>query len=212
MAYFQGEQISNSKLYSRQELLMMLEQEKVPAAEGQQFFTVSLKKIAVVSFFTFGWYWLYCFYRSWVSHRKYSGERVLPLVRAFFAVFFIYALLKRVDKKLRFSGEKYHWSPLALTVGFIATGVLPFFLSHGLFTLSVYVLICLQLLLAVLNTWFVVRMQRAINCAEGDISGEVNSTFTVANWLWMSLGLLVWSGMVLLSLLALLMGVDLGSV
>jgi hypothetical protein len=82
---------------------MMLEQEKFPVAEWQQFFTVSLKKIAVVSFFTFGWYWLYCFYRSWVSHRKYSGERVLPLVRAFFAVFFIYALLTSAGKSIRLS-------------------------------------------------------------------------------------------------------------
>ncbi|MQG92563.1 hypothetical protein [Pseudomonas sp. MN1F] len=191
---------------------MMLEQEKVPAAEGQQFFTVSLKKIAVVSFFTFGWYWLYCFYRSWASHRKYSGERVLPLVRAFFDVFFIYALLKRVDKKLRFSGRKYQWSPLALTLGLIATGALPFFLTHGLFTKNLYAIVCLQLLLAVLNAWFVMRVQRAINCAEGDISGAVNSTFTVANWLWMSLGLLFWPSMVFLILSSLLMGTDLGSV
>jgi len=190
----------------------MLEQENVPTAEGQQFFVVSLKKVAVVSFFIFGWYWLYCFYRSWVSHRVYSGERVLPLVRAFFTVFFIYALLIRVDKKLRCSGRKYQWSPLALTSGLIATGVLPFFLSHGLVTQSVYGIIYLQFLLAVLNTWLIVRMQRAINVSEGDIDGEINSAFTVANWLWMALGLLVWPGMIFIVLVALLMGIDLGSV
>jgi len=55
-------------------------------------------------------------------------------------------------------------------------------------------------------------MQRAINVSEGDIDGEINSAFTVANWLWMALGLLVWPGMIFIVLVALLMGIDLGSV
>jgi len=190
----------------------MTEQEKSQAAVRQQFFVVSLKKTAVVSFFTFGLYWLYCFYRSWVFQRKYAGARVLPLLRTLFAAFFTYALLRRVDGKLRRSGYKYRWSPLLLTVGLIVTAVLPFYVSRGVFTESVQAAMALQVLLAIMNTWYVVTMQRAINVSEGDPVGEVNASLTVANWLWMAFGIMVWSSMIFLSLLALLLGIEMGSI
>lgn len=187
------------------------ESEQSSADDRQQFYVVSLKKVAVVSFFTFGWYWLFCFHRSWVLHRKYTGERVLPLLRALFAAFFIYALLKRVDGKLRLSGATYHWSPLMLTLSMIATALLPIFLGQRLIVHGFHALVFIQFLLAVLNTWCVVAMQKAINYSEGDVGGEINANFTVANWLWMALGLLFWPGIVFLALLALLMGIDSGS-
>lgn len=190
----------------------MTEQEKSQAAVRQQFFVVSLKKTAVVSFFTFGLYWLYCFYRSWVLQRKYAGARVLPLLRTLFAAFFIYALLRRVDGKLRRSGRTYRWSPLLLTLGLVVTAVLPFYVNQGLFTQSVQAAIALQVLLAIMNTWCVVTMQKAVNVSEGDPVGEVNSSFTFANWLWMAFGLVVWSSMIFLNLLALLLGIDLGNI
>lgn len=195
-----------------QEWFVMSEQEQLQTADQKQFFVVSLRKVAVVSFFTFGWYWLYCFYRSWVLQRKYAGARVLPILRALFAVFFIYALLKRVDNKLRQSGCMYRWSPFALTVGLIVTAVLPFYVTHGIVNPNLPVVIFLQVLLAAMNTWCVVSMQKAINSSEGDVSGKVNSNFTVANWLWMACGLLVWPSMVMLALLAFLMGIDLGTI
>ncbi|NIE77388.1 hypothetical protein F3J45_23410 [Pantoea sp. Ap-967] len=186
----------------------MSEQEKAPATQQSQFFVVSLKKVAIVSFFTFGWYWLFCFHRSWVLHRRYTGERVLPLIRALFAAFFVYSLLRRVDKKICSSGRRYQWSPLAITLVFIVSCVVTFYVEHGLYGPSVNAAIIGLFLLDVLNVWCVVIMQRAINYSEGDVSGEANSAITVFNWLWMALGLLIWPSLILAVLAGLLMGID----
>lgn len=89
-------------------------------ANGNQvpFFVVSPMKFGVMTFFTLGFYWVYCFYQSWSLHREKTGERVSPLWRSAFAVFFIYPLLRRANDHIRDSGKTYPWSILGLTLGY----------------------------------------------------------------------------------------------
>ncbi|MDZ3994065.1 hypothetical protein [Pseudomonas sp. Teo4] len=173
-----------------------------------QFFVVSSRKIAVMSFFTFGWYWLFCFHRSWVLHRVRSGERVLPLVRALFAVIFFYPLLRRIDQKICQSGRSYKWSPAVLTVFFIIAGLSPMLVDQGLWLQHYHLAILIFLTSYLLHVWVIVSVQRAVNFCEGDNHGQANSTFSIANWLWMALGLLVWPTMIFMALISLLLGFD----
>ena len=42
-------------------------------------------------------------------------------------------------------------------------------------------------------TWAVWKMQDAINHACGDAHGETNNNLTVANYIWMAIGVLLWA-------------------
>jgi hypothetical protein len=74
----------------------------MPAAERRvdlrrHFFDVSVVKLVVMSIVTFGLYEIYWFYKQWQA-RKESGQDVLPLPRAIFAVLFAHALFKEAEE------------------------------------------------------------------------------------------------------------------
>lgn len=159
-------------------------------ANGNQvpFFVVSPMKFGVMNFFTLGFYWVYCFYQSWSLHREKTGERVSPFWRSAFAVFFIYPLLRRVNDHIRDSGKTYPWSILGLTLGYygfcvvwvVASVVLEDQLWPAYFAG-----------LSIQAAWLIILvfMQKGINFCAGDKEGKTNSRFTLANWLWMLLGI-----------------------
>ncbi|MCO7515934.1 hypothetical protein NJF44_17915 [Pseudomonas guariconensis] len=152
--------------------------------DGAPFFVVSPVKLGVMTFFTFGLYWWYCFYQSWRLHKVRTGERVIPILRSAFGIFFIYPLLSRANDFIRESGGSYPWSILRLTLTYYAlsimTAVAGFFLDGHLATV-----LAVELILQIAWISIMVAMQKGINFSAGDASGESNSRFTLANWLWM---------------------------
>ena len=62
------------------------------------FFPVSQTKLLVLSFCTLGLYEVYWFYQQWKLVRDRTGERMVPAMRAIFAVFFVYQLFDKVRK------------------------------------------------------------------------------------------------------------------
>ncbi|MFT0519006.1 hypothetical protein [Pseudomonas faucium] len=172
---------------------------------NRQFFVVSPKKFAVMTLFTFGWYSLFCFYRSWVLHRAATGERVLPLMRALFGLFFMYSLFRRVDKKICQTGRSYAWSPAVLTVAIVLGWIMLLFVDQGLWQSHPHLASSLLIGAFGLQVFALTRVQCAINFCEGDESGQSNARFTAANWLGMALGLVMWPLLILLTLLSVLL-------
>lgn len=170
------------------------------------FFVVSVKKLVVMSIFTFGLYWTYCAYRSWVLYRGASGERVLPLVRTVFEIFFRYSLLSRVDRQLRLSGRRYAWSPFWLVCASIVLGAISIWANYAT-DLALFSALGLLVALGGAQIWVLTKMQRAMNFCVGDADGKSNARLSPLNWLWMSVGILFWVwnvfwvGMVLLAVL-----------
>ena len=158
-------------------------------AQGDQvpFFVVSPMKFAVMSFFTMGFYWLYCFYQSWKLYGARTGEKVSPFWRSVFAMFFIYPLLRRVDDYIRDSGRSYPWSILVLTLGYYGMGVVWVVAS---IVLENHPWEAYFVGLVSHAAWLIVLvpMQKGTNFSAGDKEGAANSRFTLANWLWMLLG------------------------
>ncbi|ANI05711.1 hypothetical protein A210_24675 [Pseudomonas putida SJTE-1] len=159
-------------------------------ANGNQvpFFVVSPMKFGVMTFFTLGFYWVYCFYQSWSLHREKTGERVSPFWRSAFAVFFIYPLLRRVNDHIRDSGKTYPWSILGLTLGyygFCVVWVAASVVLEGQLWPAYFAGLAIQ------AAWLIILvfMQKGINFSAGDKEGKANSRFTLANWLWMLLGI-----------------------
>ncbi|MFK0313282.1 hypothetical protein ACIQUF_18880 [Pseudomonas sp. NPDC090233] len=156
-------------------------------SEGKMpFFVVSPMKFAVMTFFVMGFYWLYCFYCSWKQHREATGEEISPFWRSFFAIFFIYPLLKRADDRIRDSGLTYHWNILGLTLGYyglcVVGIVISVVLADQLWPAYIAGFVFQLALLLIL-----VPMQKGINFSAGDEAGVGNSRFTGANWVWISL-------------------------
>jgi hypothetical protein len=60
------------------------------------FLAVPVWKLALMSFFTFGTYELYWFYRNWQRVRVREQVDIRPSLRALFALFFCYSCFKRM--------------------------------------------------------------------------------------------------------------------
>lgn len=183
----------------------MMSESSVLLISPPRFFVVSPKKLAIMTFFTFGLYWWFCFHRSWVSHRHASGERILPLVRALFPIIFLYPLMRRIDGRIRLSGQRYSWSPLLLTLLYIVSTFSMLLLDQGAWQhffpfATLFLLTSYAVFIGV-----VVSIQCAINFSEGDVLGLANARLTLVNWIWMVVGLLFWPLLVSLSVIALLM-------
>ncbi|MFJ4065361.1 hypothetical protein ACIPW4_08710 [Pseudomonas sp. NPDC089996] len=151
------------------------------------FFVVSPSKLVVMTLFTLGLYWWYCFYQSWRLHKVRTGEPVIPMLRSAFGMFYIYPLLKRVDDVTRSSGKEYPWSILKLTLSYYALMIAAFvgsFILEGLPWVALVVVIALQ----ALSLYLLAVMQKGINFSAGDVTGKSNSKFSFANRFWMYLG------------------------
>lgn len=163
-----------------------------PAASTNDamFFVVSIRKLIVMNIFTLGLYWVYWYYQNWSLYRRKSGERVLPLVRTFFGILFLYGLLSRVDRQLRVAGHHHAWSPFWLTCAFILVVGLTAWANW--LSQMMPILHLGAVLLNVAGFWLLARMQRAINLCAGDPEGQSNSRLSAWNWAWMSPGILLW--------------------
>lgn len=62
------------------------------------FFAVPLWKLALMSFFTFGIYELYWFYRNWQRVRVREQVDIRPSLRVLFGIFFCYSCFKRMKR------------------------------------------------------------------------------------------------------------------
>lgn len=147
------------------------------------FFVVSPMKLGVMTFFTVGFYWLYCFYQSWRLHRGRTGENVSPFWRSFFGIFFIYPLLRRVDEHIRLSGKSCAWSVLSLTLGYYGICLLGLVVSVVLVD-QLWPSYVVGFIFQLVWVAWMMSVQKGINLAAGDVAGESNGHFTASNWVW----------------------------
>lgn len=140
------------------------------------FFPVSKTKLLVLSICSLGMYQYYWFYRNWKIIRERTGEDLSPFWRAFFAIFFIHSLFKRV---------KSH-SAVPLTSG-LAAGELA--------TVWVVLTLLYRLpdpywLVAFLAIWALLPVQAEINAINASESPghDPNTRFSGWNWLMVALG------------------------
>jgi hypothetical protein len=71
-----------------------------PRQSEPVYFPVSLAKLGVMSFFTFGGYEIYWFYRQWEHEKRRTGEDIWPVARAMFSPLFYYTLLTGIEPQL----------------------------------------------------------------------------------------------------------------
>jgi len=68
------------------------------------YFSVSKKKLIIMSVCTFGIYELYWFYKNWQLVKNGTSKKIHPLGRAIFALFFCPSLFKTIERSARACG------------------------------------------------------------------------------------------------------------
>jgi hypothetical protein len=153
------------------------------------FFPVSRRKLLVMSTLTLTLYQLVWFYKNWALVRA-RGERVLPPLRAIFAVFFVYGLFDRVRRRsdsaarLDAGGLAAAWILLTV-VGNLLDRFVGSEPAVGVFAMSA--LIGLASVLPLLPVQAAIN---TINRAEAP-DHDPNDRFTGWNWLWIVVGVLL---------------------
>lgn len=165
-----------------------------PAQDGgQALYVVSLKKFYALYFGTLGLYSLYWYYKNWALIRDQNQERVTPLLRTLFAIFFVHALFRRIEQRLHDAKQDFYWPFEGLaTLVVLATVISSIISRFAAFSPSGGTLELISIGLMGATAYMKSYAQRAINVAAGDANGARNGRFTGANIAWLVLGGVIW--------------------
>jgi hypothetical protein len=154
------------------------------------FYVVSKDKLIIMSFLTFGYYFIYWNYKNWKTYRTATGERIWPVARTIFGLFFIYSLYIKIDRRLRIANRHYNWHPyLLILCALLNVGVNTYVV---LVATEPKVFFPIGLASLAFGTYCQLRVQAAINHLEQDPEGRQNTKITLANFAWIALSCVIW--------------------
>jgi len=161
--------------------------------DTRKFYVVSKTKLSVLFLTTFGIYVVYWFYVNWRNYKDATGQKLRPILRAIFYIFFTHSLFKKVDSELSLKELEFNWSPSIVATLFvfisIARDIFSSFSSNGIDSPLTDIL---SLVILPIALPFLLKAQDAINISQNDMKGESNCKFTVYNYLWIFVGALLW--------------------
>lgn len=162
--------------------------------QPHRFFIVSKPKLAVLYLATLGLYLIYWFYSNWRNFRDATGQKLWPVPRAIFYIFFTHSLFNKVDGSLKRRETEFAWSPNLLATLFVILSIAGNVLDRLSFKEigSPYTDV-VSIALLPLSLLILLKAQQAINLSQDDPEGSSNSRFTVFNYLWIVLGLAFWA-------------------
>jgi hypothetical protein len=167
-----------------------------PLLESTQegdFFVTSIHKMLILSVATMSIYALYWFYKQWSSQRTTIQKNIWPFMRAFFAVFFVHSLARRMNERLdakQLDTSRYQSAATWFVVLDVVTTGLSISTNFWEPPLAAIVAFDMSGFVALIP---LIGLQRKANQASGDPGGQSNSGISAANVLCIVLGLLVWA-------------------
>ena len=159
---------------------------------GVALYVIAPWKFNLLFWATLGIYDVYWNFRNWQNQKDIRQKKVQPVARALFSVFFFASLMKTINDE-----NKGTTKPLPVTI--MATlYVLSYLISTvsdraaaSMETFGILDLISLALLPV---TWAVLlKAKKAINLSQGDEHGLLNNRLTLANGIWILLGISLWA-------------------
>lgn len=177
---------------------------RTPAAEvidivssdpAPKFYVVSPRKYWTLMIMTVGIYRLYWFYKHWAMYRARTGDSVWPFVRSLFSIFFTHSLFQEIEGEIGRTRSRHDWNwtgwATLYVVCVLAESISNRFERLGGLGPEVVLVIGLVALFG--SVLAGAQAQYAANAACGDAEGSSNARFTIANWLWICLGAVVWA-------------------
>ena len=157
------------------------------------FYVVSPFKLALMFWITMGIYDLYWHYKNWALYREARGGGGLPVMRAFFSIFFAPSLFLRMSKEARAVGVTSGAPAALLAVVYVLctlmSNMTSFAPTSGPQALPVQ-LLSLGTMIPI--WWALWQCQKRVNATMGDAAGKANHRLTWANWIWIVLGAILW--------------------
>ena len=148
-----------------------------PGQAGPAFFAVSKAKLVVMSVFTWGLYQIYWFYKNWQAVEQQEGSGIMPVARAFFSVFFCYALFEKMRTQASAIGVSGNlFKPGVQAAGWIILTIVPNQLPSILFVLGLFAVLFLLPVQHTINQIHAIESQGvAINdkFSGGNIAGII---------------------------------------
>lgn len=165
-----------------------------------QFYVVSKKKFFALFLSTLGVYSAYWFWKQWSVIKKSTGEKMWPIARTLFTIFFAYPLFEQIESAANeVLGIKR--TRLRLFALIYIGAIIGFRIIDRISVLAIVYLSALMFLTGLLSfcAW---QAQEQANIASKDDKGLNNSCFTALNYFWMILGVIVWSLIILGTLIS----------
>jgi len=160
---------------------------------SSRFYVVSKRKLVILFVATLGMYIFYWFFANWRNYRVFTGEKILPIPRSIFYIFFTHSLFDEVTNNLKSNHVDYDWSPKLLANLYVIIAIVGYafdwlsFVEIGSPVTDVLSIATMLLMLVIM-----LKAQEAINFSHGDSAGSSNNVFTVYNYIFIGLGVLLW--------------------
>ncbi|HEY9787149.1 MAG TPA: hypothetical protein V6D17_17300 [Candidatus Obscuribacterales bacterium] len=136
------------------------------------FYYMSLPKLAVLSLVTFGFYNIFWFYKNWTYAKEHGQRKIMPFMRSLFSPFFFFSLIKEMGKAGAAQGVPCQLHAVWLAIAYFAL------VSLGRVNVFLGLLSWVPLLL----------VQKYVNTLNTDSPTPINGKFTIANWIFIVLG------------------------
>ena len=168
-------------------------QQQLQDAESAEFYIVSIRKFIVLFAVTLGSYKIYWFYRNWSQYRKMHNVSVWPVMRGIFSIFFTHSLFRNVETTLQNKSYQHDWAPGGIATIYVVFSIVENILDRmSMRDIGSPFTDVLSLFMPVVTGYALYVAQCAINRACDDPDGNSNSEFTVANYIWIVIGVALW--------------------
>ncbi len=157
-----------------------------------EFFPSSQTKLAILYFATFGMYPIYWFYKNWKLRKTACGEKVIPFLRAVFFIFFTHSLFKKIEETSTAKGFAT-WGATTLATVFVLLTVVSNILEKiSQKSEEIGAIDYIGIIILVVLVWPLYVVQGVVNKVNNDPKGELNSSYSIYNYIFIVIGVLIW--------------------
>lgn len=165
----------------------------VDGAESDMFYVVSKRKFWVLFVATVGMYQLYWFYAHWKQYRQATQEKLWPIPRAIFAIFFAHALFDHIYQRAQQVDTRLSASLKGMATLYVVLTLITNLGDRILIPMMGEIATLITMILIPLVGWPLMKAQHYANAVCGDPQGLKNNTFTAVNYIWIVFGVLLWA-------------------
>ncbi len=162
------------------------------------FFPVSEGKLITLYILSFGLYGFYWFYKNWQLQQARMNKKISPFLRAMFSIFFTHSLFRHINEKARLLEKKHQFNANMLATAFVGAVIVSNILDRismnsGLLAdMSSNKVIITSVILFLLSTYPLVKVQATVNRINNDILGYLNHKYSIWNYLLIVSGIIFW--------------------
>ena len=179
-------------IYQAPESEILDDNTKTNVFEDKEFYVVSLKKFLILYIFTMGVYQYYWILKHWSMFKKSEDAEIWPILRTIFSIFFMHSLFERFNERAKQYQPGFSWAASTMATVYVIGSILSSItdkLSER--DIGSPYLVLVGLIMLPLTGWILYQAQKAANIACGDAEGRCNQDFTVANYIWSVIGVLM---------------------